>query len=251
MTSTKEDVMDYDANVTAQKQSPGEAILATVKQVLMAPAGFYRNMPKGGGFGDPLVFGVVLGVVSGLIQAVLGLLHLGAVGSVWMALASIVLAPVMIVLGSFIGGAILFVIWKLMGSNEDFETAYRCGAYASAITPITTVVGIIPFVGPLVGLVWGIFLMVTASVEVHKLPARKAWMVFGIIGVILALLNIGSSCAAHKAQRDIGAWRKEMGVQSGKDMTAEDAGKAAAAFMKALQEQATSAAEKAKAEAEE
>jgi len=31
-----------------------------------------------------------------------------------------------------------------MGSNESYETAYRCGADASAISPITAVATLIP-----------------------------------------------------------------------------------------------------------
>ncbi len=239
------------AGMEHQKKSPIDAIVETVKKVILAPVEFYRGMPKGGGFGDPLIFVVVLGVVSGVIQAVLSLVHLGAAGTVVMALSLIILGPVWIVVGSFIGAAILFVIWKLMGSNESFETAYRCGAYAAAITPITAVLGIIPYIGGLIGLAWGLYLVVMASVEVHKLPAKKAWLVFGIIGAVLALMSLSAQASARKMQKGMAKWQQEMGAKPAKEMTPEDAGKAAASFMKAMQEQAKMEAEKAKAEAQE
>ena len=228
--------------VTGKK---GLDIVATLKGVITAPVEFYRNMSKGGGFGDPLIFAVVMGVASGVIQAVMGLMHFGAVVSTAMALACVILAPIWIVIGSFIGAAIMFVIWKLMGSNESYETAFRCGAYAAAISPITTILGLIPFVGALAGLAWMLYLIVTASVEVHKLPSRKAWMVFGIIGLVLALISLSGQCAARKMKNNMGAWQKEMESSSGE---MNETAKSFSAIMKAAQAQA--AAEVAKAQAE-
>lgn len=245
--------MDNDTAMNAQKKSPLENIMETVKKVILNPVEFYRGMPKVGGFVDPLVFAVVLGVVSGVIQAVLGLVHLGPAVSVMGALSAIIRMPVAVVIGGFIGAAIFFVIWKLMGSVESYETAYRCGAYAAAISPIIAVLGIVPYLGSLITFAWWLYLLVTASVEVHKLPAKKAWMVFGIIAAILALMSISAQRSARRMQAGMGAWAQEMEKVSGKparEMTPEDAGKAAAAMMKAMQEQARMEAAKAKAEAQ-
>lgn len=242
--------MSDDAALNTPKKSPMEDIVETVKKVILSPAEFYRGMPKGGGFTDPLVFAVVLGVVSGVIQAVLGLVHLGPAVSVKVALGAILMAPVMVVIGGFIGAAILFVIWKLMGSAESYETAYRCGAYAAALSPIMAVLGIIPYAGSLIGLAWGLYLMVMASVEVHKLPAQKAWLVFGILTALLAVLSVGGERKTRELQRGFEGWQREYGARSAKDMTPEEAGKAAEAMMKAMQEQAMSEAAKAKAAAE-
>ena len=122
------------------------AIPQTAVKILTSPSNYFRNMPKTGGFIEPLVFAIVMGIISGFIQAVLGIMGLRLVIGVGMALASVILMPIIIVIGSFIGAAIMFVIWKLMGSQESYETAYRCGAYISAITPITTILGLIPYI---------------------------------------------------------------------------------------------------------
>lgn len=228
--------MENATGMDAQKKSPGQGMIDTVKQVIVNPAGFYRNMPKTGGFGAPLVFAVVLGLVSGIIQAVLGLVHLSPLG-----LSAIIMMPIGVLIGGFIGAAIMFVIWKLMGSTESYETAYRCGAYSMAVHPITVVAGVIPVVGGLVGLAWMLYLLVMASVEVHKIPAKKAWLVFGIITAVLALLSFSAQAGARKMNRAMSDYQKEMGqmgIPTDKDMTPEEAGKAAAAMMKAMQEQA-------------
>ncbi|MEI8139704.1 MAG: YIP1 family protein [bacterium] len=234
--------MDNVTGMDAQKKSPMQGIIDTAKQVIMNPAEFYRGMSKVGGFGDPLIFAVVIGVVTGLVQAVLGMLHFGTGAAGFMALGAIIIVPIMVAIFGFVGAAIVWVIWKLMGSNESYETAYRCGAYASAISPITAVASLIPVVGSLVGLGWMTYLLVMASVEVHKIPAKKAWLVFGIIAAVFALMTLGAQAGARKAQRSMADFQKEMGVSTDKDMTPEQAGKAAgnaaAAFMKAMQEQA-------------
>jgi hypothetical protein len=242
--------MDNATGMDVQKKSPVQGIIDTAKQVIMDPVGFYRGMAKGGGFSDPLVFAVVLGVVTGIVQAIIGLVHLGPAVSAVMALGSIIVMPIMVLIFGFVGAAIVFVIWKVMGSNESYETAYRCGAYASAISPITAVASLIPFVGSLVGLAWMTYLLVMASIEVHKIPAKKAWMVFGIIAAIFALMSLGAQAGARKAQRGMADFQKEMGMTPGKEMTPEEAGKAAATFMKAMQEQAAKQAQDQKAKEE-
>ena len=157
----------------------------------------------------------------------------------------------MILIGGFIGAAILFVIWKIMGSNENYETAYRCGAYMMAISPVTAVLSVIPYVGALIGLAWGLYLVVTASVEVHKIAAKTAWLVFGIITAIFALMSVGSAMAARRMSRSMQTWQQEMGTEN-KDLSVQ-MGKTAAAMSKALEAQMKQAqleAEKATREAE-
>lgn len=119
----------------------------TAIKVLTAPAAFFREMPKTGGFVEPLVFAVVMGVIAGLIQSVISILGLNVAAGMATGVASIVIMPIMIAIVGFVGAAILFVIWKLMGSQESYETAYRCGAYISAFAPIAAVLSIIPYLG--------------------------------------------------------------------------------------------------------
>ena len=228
-----------------------QKIMDTAIAVITKPAEFYRGMAKSGGFGDPLVFMVVMGVVAGVLRAVLGVFHLGMVGSTLAALGSIILVPIGVLIFGFVGAAILFVIWKLMGSNESYETAYRCAAYAMATSPIVAVIDVIPYVGGLIGMAWGLFLIVTASVEVHKIVAKTAWMVFGIITAVLALMSTCGQIQTRRAQRMRVSWPQEFGNgKAAKDMTPEEAGQAAAGFMKAFQAEAAKQAAEAKKEAE-
>ncbi len=235
-----------------QTKSMVDSIISNAKGVITNPVEFYRNMPKTGGFGDPLVFAAVIGVLVGIVQAIVGLVMLPGAAK-FMGLAAIIWGPIAAVIGSFVGGAIVFVIWKIMGSNENYETAYRCGAYAYAIAPITVLAGLIPYVGSLVGLFWGLYLLVTASVEVHKIAAKTAWTVFGIIAAIFFLMNVGCQMAARKMKSSAAAWQQEMEkaadeMQKSSEELSKEAGKAgveankaAAAMMKALEAQSRQA----------
>jgi hypothetical protein len=185
------------------------AIPQTALHVVTAPAAFFREMPKAGGFVEPLVFALVLGCIAGVIKAVLTMaVYFSTIGM--MALTSIVLMPIFIVIGSFIGAAILFVIWKLMGSQESFETAFRCVAYMSAISPITALLGIIPYIGSVLGMVLSLYYVVMASVEVHGIPAKKAWIVFGAIIALLCLISMCTQYAARRAVRSMEMTNKSL-----------------------------------------
>lgn len=210
-----------------------KTIQKTTVDVIKNPAGFFETMPVTGGFVDPIVFLSAMGIIAGLIQAVLSIVGVGPAVSFFMALAAIIIMPVFVVIFSFIGAGIFFVIWKLVGSDQSYEAAYRCIAYASAISPIMILIGVIPYLGAIVGLLWMLYLMVTASEKVHKIDVKKAWIVFGVIFAILILLNINSQRMARNAQKQINDFNRQM--QSMEDMTPEEMGKAMGEFLKGME----------------
>jgi hypothetical protein len=186
------------------------SIQKTAMSVLTSPSAFFREMPKTGGFVEPLIFMVIMGIISGLIQTIFSLVGLHITAGMAMGVASIILVPIFAVIGGFIGAAILFVIWKLLGSKETYETAYRCGAYISVLMPIITVLGIIPYLGSAVAIALYVYFLVIASVEVNKIPSQKAWLVFGIIGAILIIMNISAQMSARKLSKEAGKFQEKM-----------------------------------------
>jgi hypothetical protein len=186
------------------------SIQKTAMSVLTSPSSFFRGMPKTGGFFEPLIFMVIMGVISGLIQTIFSIISLNVSGGMAMGVGSIILVPIVIAVGGFIGAAILFGIWMLLGSKESYETAYRCGAYLSVLMPIITVLGLIPYLGSAVGIALYAYFLVIASVEVHNVPSQKAWLVFGIIGAILIIMNISGQLTARKLSREAVKLREKM-----------------------------------------
>jgi len=174
------------------------AIPQTAIRVITHPTEFYREMQKSGGFMEPLAFVVVMGCIAGLIQTFFNFILYFSAMNFTTKVMSLIMLPIFAAIGSFVGAAVLFVIWKLMGSRESYETSYRCAAYLSVIAPITTIIGLIPYLGTVIGMMIGLFFIVVASVEVHVIPAKKAWLVFGII---TAVLCAGSLSATYKARQ--------------------------------------------------
>lgn len=213
-------------------------ILNTAIRVIAKPTGFYRGMEKTGGFSKPLIFAVILGLVSGVITAILSIFSLGSAASFAMGIASIIIYPIMIAIFGFVGAAILYIIWKIMGSPESYETAYRCGAYSMAIVPVTTLLGIIPYLGTIIAIIWGLYLMIVASTKVHKIPQKTAFIVFGVLCGLLVIMSTCSQYAGRKLQNEMegfGTKMEDFGSEM-EEMTPEEAGKALGEFMKGLQD---------------
>jgi hypothetical protein len=161
-----------------------------VQEVIKDPSAFYSDMPRTGGIAEPLIFMVSMGVVAGIVRSVLGILGINPVGSFSMALAFIIIVPACVAAFGFIGAGILFLIWNVMRSQRPYEVAFRCLAYATAITPIVVIFHAIPYIGSVIGLVWATYLLVNASTEVYNIQPQLAWIVFGAICVIFAVTSV-------------------------------------------------------------
>ncbi len=220
-------------------------IIDTTKAVISNPVAFYRSMPQTGGYENPVVFVAVMAFAFAAISFVLSIIGLG--GGFFLGL---ILMPVAAVIGSFIGGGILFVIWKLMGSEKEYEVAYRCVAFSFAIMPVIAVVQIIPYLGGIIQTLWASLLMYVASIEVHKLKAQTAQIVFGILAFILVVAGVKSEHTTRKwesyAERLSEQTKKSLNegsigkalesFENAEDLTPEEAGKQLGEFMKGLED---------------
>lgn len=224
-------------------------VIAQARQVITDPGAFYRNMPKSGGFSEPLIFVVVMGVLAGAVFGVLSVIGLTGAGGA--GLGAIIFAPIALTIGSFISAAIMFVIWKLMGSSEEYQTAYRCMAYATAILPVVAIVNIIPYLGTVVRIAWGVWLVITASTEVHGRSKQTATLVFGILGVIGLLTAISGEYAQRELQEKMERHAEQMeerfqslenmGIGEDGEIDPEKMGRALGEFMQGMEDASKSA----------
>lgn len=209
-------------------------VISEAKRVLTSPVAFYQTMPKTGGFANPVIFVAVMAFASGVIAAILSLLGVGQLGGMAMGLSSIILMPIFAVIGSFIGAAILFVIWKLMGSPESYETAYRCLAFGTAIYPIITILSIIPYVASIIGVAWFSYLMIEASTHVHGRDRQKATIVFGILAVLLIISNISSERMARNMDARLNQLSQD--IEGWQNLPPDEAGRRMGEFLKSMEE---------------
>ena len=125
-------------------------------------------------------------------------------------LIAVILIPIFVIIFSFIGAGIAYVIWKMMGSQEDFETAFRCVAYTAAISPINAVLGVIPYLGTIVSALWPMALLAIASIHVHRRSAQLSWGVFGALGILLVLMGLGSERVSRQMADEMQDWQQMM-----------------------------------------
>jgi hypothetical protein len=208
-----------------------EGIIATAKAVIGDPRRFFRAMPRDGGFVEPLIFVGAMNLAAALVALPFWFAGIGPYSGFPGVITAVVLPVVMSIIGSFLGGAILFFIWRLLGSSQSYETAYRCCAYASVLAPISSIADILPYLGSLALLVWAMFLLVIASEEVHGIERQRARMAFGVIGVVLVLMTIGSQRTENRVREATQA----LNIDGIEDMSPAEAGKAVGEFMKGLQ----------------
>jgi hypothetical protein len=198
--------------ITIDKPDPGQIIDKAIK-VVTDPVGFYQSMPKSGGLGDPLIFMIALALVSAVLSAILSLFGFGMGGMMVAGLMAIIVVPIFVVIFGFVGAAIAYIIWKLMGSDENYETAYRCVAYTSAVGPVVTVLGIVPYIGTIASSLWPMALLAIASIHVHRRGTQVSWGVFGALGVLLAIVNLGAERASNEMAESLEEMQRMMDEQ--------------------------------------
>ena len=182
---------------------------ARALQVITAPDRFFRDMPKRGGFVDPLVFLVIVGIIDGILTWVAAIFHPAASGAAASAAGTLIVMPIVLVIMGFVFAAILFVLWRVMGSQENYETSFRTFAYAASISPISTLLGFFPYLG-LIGVLWWFYLLVIASVEAHKIVPRVAWTVFAVLMVLFILASLAMQRAAMRMQGDLDQYQRQL-----------------------------------------
>lgn len=225
-----------------------QKVIDDAKAVLTDPVNFYRTMSTTGGYAEPAIFVAVMGATLGILMTFYSLFGAQGIGTMAVGFASFIIMPIMAVIGSFIGALIMFVIWKLMGSDYDYETAYRCVAHATALYPIMGVISLIPYLGTIVGVLWGMYLMYVASVETHKIKAETARIAIGILAVIALFFQVSGEIAQRKLQSQFEKYEdaadsigKSMedsikDLENLDEMTPEEAGRALGEFFKGMNE---------------
>jgi hypothetical protein len=165
------------------------ALLRDAVALFKSPRAFFRGLEKKGGYLRPVQTLAVWAVVSGVIGFLVGLLRpvpLGLVGGRAAQALGVVLGPLAALAVGFLIAGLLFVIWHLMGSKEDYQTSFRVWAFIAPVGAVGALLGIVPFL-PLLTLAYLVYLLVVASQEVHGIPAARSWIVWGVLGALAAV----------------------------------------------------------------
>jgi len=192
------------------------AFFETLMMVLTKPEAAFTAMKREGGFGEPLLFAMI-GAGSGalvylglsfLLQAIgvstggkdaLG--ALAGLGIGWIFL--LILIPIMVVLGLFIGAAIMHVCLMIVGgAKQSFETTFRVLAFAHGSTgPLQ----MIPICGGVIAGIWGLVVTCIGLARAHETDTWRAVLAVFLPmivccggGIFLAIM-FGALGALHHA----------------------------------------------------
>ena len=190
-------------NKFASAQACIKRLIGYALKLIIEPGEFFRTMPKSGGIQEPLAYiiltvwlDVFLIAIETFIKHGVGTYNLSIL------LGSLILFPLIVVILSFFVGGIFYAAWLFMGSQENYETSYRCMAFMQILVPITILLSLFSYMG-LLGIAWWLYLMVVATKIVHKLPIKHALIVFGCIAAISALIYYSSVSSSIKTNEHL------------------------------------------------
>jgi hypothetical protein len=165
-----------------------KAWLDTVGLLIGKPGEAFALMRPEGGLVDPLLFGLIGGcagsfvsiLFQGLMQSIPGfgsrndVFNLFGLSHWAFIIIYAVLSPLLVLLGLFIGSAILHLCLMLVGgANRSFETTFRVVCFSSGAANLFSM---IPMCGGLIAAVYQVVLDCIGLTRAHQTTTGKALM---------------------------------------------------------------------------
>lgn len=183
------------------------ALVDTWRSATLAPAEFFRRIPREGGTGAALLYYLVIGVlVAGaslfwdmvLGQAGMPQERVAGEGAVGQPVVMFLLAPVILVIAvGLAAGVTHLMLLLLRGAGKRVDTTIRVFCYA--YSPM--IFGVVPVVGTVVGTVWMLGLGIIGLREAHGTTTWRA----GMAVMLPFLLLVGTAVLAFMALVAAGA----------------------------------------------
>jgi hypothetical protein len=160
------------------------AFVETLTMVLTRPAEAFTVMKREGGLVEPLIYALIGGCVGGIVSALfsLGFQSIGlfadknnslaAMTGMGIGVGAIILVPVFVVIGLFVGSGIIHLCLMIVGgANKPFETTFRVFAFSQGSAgPLQ----IIPICGGLISGVWALVCNCIGLARAHETDTGRA-----------------------------------------------------------------------------
>jgi hypothetical protein len=174
----------------ARHGGAGAAFLETVRRLATEPTAAFAQARRAGELVPPLAYAVVVAWIGILVErlwsfvfgtSLLGFLppEMFAESMAGFALSGIVtgailvLAPIFVLVGLFVWGAVVHLFLLLYGATRGSDTGFEGTLRALAWASTAQLGNLVPFVGGLVALVWGVVLQTLGLAAFHRTsPAR-------------------------------------------------------------------------------
>jgi hypothetical protein len=169
------------------------AFIETLSMVLTRPAEAFSVMKREGGLGEPLIYALIGGCVGGIVSFLfsLGFQSIGlfadknnslaAMTGMGIGFATIILIPLFIVIGLFIGSGIVHLCLMIVGgANQPFETTFRVVAFTYGSTSLLQIV---PICGGAIAFFWALVCDCIGLARSHETDTGRA-----VLAVLLPLI---------------------------------------------------------------
>ncbi|MBW1972723.1 MAG: hypothetical protein DRG20_05950 [Deltaproteobacteria bacterium] len=164
-----------------------QGIIETIKEVLFSPSELFSKVILDGSIKDALIFALIVGSAGWIIgfmwqaifqnfSALIFMKRFGPIGhgmaySTGIGIIYMFIAPIFVLIGLFIGSAILHVCLMIVGGNRSgFEGTFKVVAYSTA----TQILAIVPICGGIVAGIWAIVAEIIGLSRVHDISTGKA-----------------------------------------------------------------------------
>ncbi len=167
--------------------------IETWKEVILRPSDFYRRMPTTGGYADPLTFAAISYVIYGLLIALLSRgMSMGSMYGMYgrelslsMVIGIVIVAPIVGIISIFIGAAIFYIIYRVLGGTGSYEGTLRFISYATAVMIFSW----IPVIG-FIAWIYGMYLYIVGGAFVHNVSMGKSAIAILLPTILVFILAI-------------------------------------------------------------
>jgi hypothetical protein len=176
----------------------------TMIMILTKPAEAFVLMRREGGFGDPLMYGLIGGCFGYVVYLLFLMLMpslammgdrnnvlAGVIGAGFGMAFSILFVPIFITIGLFIGAGVLHVCLMIVGgAKQPYETTFRVLCYSIGSTyPLV----IVPVCGGFIAGIWGLVLECIGLAKAHETETGRA--VLAVLLPVIVCCGFGLVCA--------------------------------------------------------
>ena len=162
-----------------------ESFAGVCREILLRPRDFFRNLPREGAIGNPLLFLFICVFLSCLVMANM----LNGDYRLFLVLFTANLLSDFIMTGILHG-----LVKKAFSGQASIAATFRVFAYSS----LTDLAAWIPFVGT-IATFYGLYLVFLGLQEIHQLRPRQA----GIAVIAITALSLGAGIAVLAAGKDL------------------------------------------------
>lgn len=149
---------------------------ATWKGVVLQPEEFFAAWDPAEPWEKVIVFNVICGLVGGVLTTVL---------TFFFGIEALIGYPVTVLAGTFVGGIVIFVCFKLLGGEGSIEETIKMVGYTQAVRVFYVGLPGLGFLMSTLASLYQVWLLVAGGRAVHRLDVSRA--TFAVLLPVAAL----------------------------------------------------------------